>query len=242
MLNTLLESSAPRQRRCWSSFISISVHTAIIAGAVVATASARTERPVPTAVPDSSIIYIDPGEIPRPDQASGPGRREGYHRRSGTAETPRVPREPVIVWNGRTGPVPEVDLDPGKLIGDPLGTHRDRACFGGCRAGVAPDSSDTGPRTAATVERIAVLLTKPQPRYPEALRGAGIGGRVFAQFVVDTVGRVEPSSIVIREATHDLFANAVRAILPSLRFRAAEAGGHKVRMLVELPFEFRLDQ
>jgi protein TonB len=59
--------------------------------------------------------------------------------------------------------------------------------------------------------------------------------------VVDTLGRVEAQSIVIREAAHDLFATAVRAVLPALRFRPAEAGGHRVRMLVELPFEFRLD-
>jgi hypothetical protein len=33
----------------------------------------------------------------------------------------------------------------------------------------------------------------------------------------------------------------VRAVLPSLRFTPAEIGGRKVRMLVDLPFEFRLN-
>jgi periplasmic protein TonB len=67
-------------------------------------------------------------------------------------------------------------------------------------------------------------------------------GRVVVRLIVDTVGRVEPASVVIRESSHDLFAQAVRAVLPSLRFVPAEAGGRKVRMLVDLPFEFRLNE
>jgi hypothetical protein len=47
--------------------------------------------------------------------------------------------------------------------------------------------------------------------------------------------------VVIRESSHDLFAQAIRAVLPSLRFTPAVAGGRKVRMLVDLPFEFRLN-
>jgi protein TonB len=92
------------------------------------------------------------------------------------------------------------------------------------------------------VDRIARLLTEPRPHYPEQLRSAGVSGRVVVQFTVDTLGLVEPGSVVVREAAHELFADAVRAVLPALRFRAAEAGGHRVRMLVELPFEFRLDR
>jgi protein TonB len=69
-----------------------------------------------------------------------------------------------------------------------------------------------------------------------------VTGRVVVRLVVDTVGRVEPATITIRESSHDLFTQAVRAILPALRFVPAEAGGRRVRMLVDIPFEFRLNQ
>jgi protein TonB len=84
------------------------------------------------------------------------------------------------------------------------------------------------------------MLAPPRPRYPDQLRAAGVTGRVVVRLVVDTAGRVELASVTVREASHDLFAQAVRAVLPSLRFTAAEAGGRKIRMLVDLPFEFRL--
>jgi periplasmic protein TonB len=80
-----------------------------------------------------------------------------------------------------------------------------------------------------------------RPQYPERLRAAGVTGRVVVRLVVDTLGRVEPASVAIRESAHDLFAQAVRAVIPSLRFVPAEAGGRRVRMLVDLPFEFRLN-
>jgi protein TonB len=90
------------------------------------------------------------------------------------------------------------------------------------------------------VERAVVVVPGAVPRYPDALRGAGVEGRVVARFVVDTAGRVEPGSVQIVSAAHPAFAEAVRRTLPALRFRAAEAGGRRVRQLVDMPFDFVL--
>jgi len=42
------------------------------------------------------------------------------------------------------------------------------------------------------------------------------------------------------EASNDLFAAAVRQVLPAWRFRPATAGGRTVKQLVQLPLLFRM--
>ena len=85
---------------------------------------------------------------------------------------------------------------------------------------------------------VVARADSPRPRYPELLRSAGVGGEVVAQFVVDTLGRVEVGSVRVLRATHPLFAQAVERTLPVARFIPAEAGGHRVRQLVQQPFAF----
>jgi protein TonB len=83
-------------------------------------------------------------------------------------------------------------------------------------------------------------ISTPRPRYPEPLRAAGIEGRAVLRFVVDTLGRVEGGSATVVQATHPAFGDAALAALPAMRFRPAEAGGRRVRQLVELPIDFVL--
>jgi TonB family protein len=80
------------------------------------------------------------------------------------------------------------------------------------------------------------------PRYPDILRSAGVEGQVLAQFVVDTTGRVVENSFKLIEASHDLFAAAVRNALPAMRFTPAELRGARVNQLVQQPFVFQLAQ
>jgi periplasmic protein TonB len=46
--------------------------------------------------------------------------------------------------------------------------------------------------------------------------------------------------VAILSSTHELFSRAVRDALPGFRFRPAEMGGHRVRALAEMPFEFQI--
>ena len=41
---------------------------------------------------------------------------------------------------------------------------------------------------------------------------------------------------------HPLFTDAVQKALGWMRFLPAESGGRKVRQLVQMPFEFRIDR
>jgi protein TonB len=106
--------------------------------------------------------------------------------------------------------------------------------------------SGGGDRTAggnadwSGAETMMRLVVSAKPRYPDRLRTAGVNGRVRIRFVVDTTGRVDPTSVQILESTHELFTTAVRDILPSLRFKPSEANGQRVRSLAEMPFEFQI--
>ena len=126
-----------------------------------------------------------------------------------------VPRSPVTSGaplDGGTGgiaPVSTIDMPPGLPPLTPIlpGPMVPRVHF------------DPGPyRTLGTpdttgIPGIAVLtesdLTDPprslhlaEPRYPEALRQAGIEGSVTVTYVVDAAGLVEPSSIRIVSSDH----------------------------------------
>ena len=80
----------------------------------------------------------------------------------------------------------------------------------------------------------------PAPRYPDMLRSAGGEGDVLAQFVVGTDGRVDMSTFKVLKTSHDLFTASVRASLAQMHWVPANVGGHAVKQLVQMPFEFRL--
>lgn len=80
------------------------------------------------------------------------------------------------------------------------------------------------------------------PRYPRALRDAGVEGEVILQFVVDTSGRAEMSTVKAIRSSHADFTAAVVAHLPETRFSPAEVEGRKVRQLVQMPFSFMLNK
>jgi len=95
--------------------------------------------------------------------------------------------------------------------------------------------------SAEQVEKqVAVIAGNAPPRYPEALRQAGVEGRVIAEFVVNELGRTEEASIRFVQSDNHLFEDAVRLALRRMRFIPAEVGGRKVRQLVEMPFVFTL--
>jgi len=78
----------------------------------------------------------------------------------------------------------------------------------------------------------------PHPHYPNALRAANVQGMVLAQFVVDTLGRAEPTTFKVLKSDRPEFVEAVKAALPEMRFIPAEVGGRKVKQLVQQPFSF----
>lgn len=82
---------------------------------------------------------------------------------------------------------------------------------------------------------------EPAPVYPDSLRSARASGRVVVEFVVDESGALEEETLGVVSATHDAFADAVRAALPGVRFTPAERRGRRVRQVVHLPVLFDPD-
>ena len=78
------------------------------------------------------------------------------------------------------------------------------------------------------------------PRYPDLLRLAGVEGEVLVQFIVGPDGKADVGSFKVLKASHELFADAVRAALPQMRFEPALVGGRAVRQLVQQPFTFSI--
>lgn len=85
---------------------------------------------------------------------------------------------------------------------------------------------------------VQLAAGSPNPKYPPELKAANVSGVVLAQFVVDTLGRAEGSTFKVLKSDHELFTEAVKNVLPDLRFIPAEVGGRKVKQLVQQPFSF----
>lgn len=78
----------------------------------------------------------------------------------------------------------------------------------------------------------------PQPDFPQALFAARVRGMVMAEFVVDTLGRVESPTVGIVSSTGGLFSEAVRTALRNATYVPAMKAGHRVRQLVQQLFRF----
>lgn len=77
-----------------------------------------------------------------------------------------------------------------------------------------------------------------RPQYPASLRGSGVAGSVRAQFVVDTTGAVDLTTLKIMAATNEVFVTEVRRALAGMQFSPARIGGRAVRQLVITEFPF----
>ena len=70
----------------------------------------------------------------------------------------------------------------------------------------------------------------------------GKEGKVDATYVVDTIGRVDTTTIQVRQSDHPLFSESVRTALGEALFRPAKRAGKPVRQLVQQRFNFKLAQ
>jgi TonB family protein len=97
--------------------------------------------------------------------------------------------------------------------------------------GAAPDANATFAQA---------LPGNPSPTYPAGLRAAHIEGSVVAQFVVDATGTPDPSTFKVLASTQNLFSDAVRSNLASMKFTPARVRGKAVKQLVQTAFAFKL--
>jgi protein TonB len=231
MFGVLIESRARRQRRTGGAVLSAASHLAIVS--VVTAFSAR--GPAHAAPPEKPIVV----HVAYPNE---PAPRE--QRRASTAPTSQssttiVAPKTIIIDVPQVTPVGLPPIQPAS------GVSLDSLIIGGSHSGAKGlgqgliDNPSSEEKTEWRGNDLLMrIVEQSKPRYPEMLRQAGIGGRVLIRFVVDTLGRVDPASVTVVQATHEQFANAARAALTGFRFRPAEVNGRRVRALAEMPFEF----
>lgn len=237
MFDQLLESKAQKQKRAGGTFISLVVHTALIAFAVWATNKTaealekpKEEKVVLQETKKDEPEPEKPKEVPKDVVVSQNPPPKGFQVLTPPIDVPDV--------------IPEVDLNR---------KATDEADFSGKGAagGVAKGvEGGTGPVVDPgqtyfdfQVEKPAMALPgNPAPAYPDMLRSSGVEGEALMQFIVDTTGRAERGSIKVLKASHELFGAAVQSVLPRMRFLPAEVGGRKVRMLVQQSFAFSLNR
>jgi protein TonB len=232
MLKVLLETNSTRSRRIGGTLTSALVHGALLAGAIVLTVPAGPVGAT-SAPPEPAPIFIPINRAPQRQMAHHREPPVVRHPAQAPTQSVAIDWTPDIKLTEIAGPL--IPTGPDEPVGLGLPT--------GSLIGSGPDlsSGDGGVVDALLADRAPHLLGRPlPPTYPTALRHTGKSGRVVAQFVVDTTGRVERGSLNIMETADPLFADAVQAVLPRYRFSPGEAHGRRVRTLVQLPFEFTL--
>ncbi|MEJ7760472.1 MAG: carboxypeptidase regulatory-like domain-containing protein [Gemmatimonadaceae bacterium] len=94
--------------------------------------------------------------------------------------------------------------------------------------------------TPDQVDRPAALAGSPPlvVAHPPALFASGTGGNVVAEFVVDSVGRIENGTLAIVSSAHPLFSEAVIQGLERAVYAPALKNGKPVRQVVYQSFSF----
>lgn len=236
MFDNLVESKATRAPRVGGSLASVAMHAALIALVVAVTANAGVAADEPAI---DRLTYVP--KLPPPPPPPPP--------------VPRAPDDRVFAPVPKGSPalvvpieVPDIIIPPDltKAVTNPedwkpMGVRGGHAY--GDPAMRTPIANGDGVYTRETVDKFVVMAPGTVgPSYPEMLRAAGVDGTVLAQFIVDTLGRADLSTLVFVESAHPLFSDAVRRALPRVRFLPAESGGRRVRQLVKQPFRFGIEK
>jgi TonB family protein len=109
-------------------------------------------------------------------------------------------------------------------------------------AAAATTLTDAELARAGPVEQKPIALAKHVNFvYPRTAKLAGQSGSAVVQFVVDTLGRAKPESIMCTQATYKDFADAAMAVVKTMEFTPATIEGHKIEQLVQYPIDFKLN-
>lgn len=224
-----LIESAPSRRGTtdWTSrMASATLHTALIAGAIVLTQhAATTPSPAIFAIP---MPWTPPTAQPQPPVTS-------------STQTTTVPVPNWAVLPPTNIEIPTEIPPPGTSAflpnpaTDPLPPGTSIITPPGGLPGLGHAIMD-----ARVVDEMPALLAHPPINYPEVLRQAGIEGRVTVEAVLDTLGRAEPSSLHVTASPNPLFDREALAVVLGSRYRPGRVDGRAVRVRIQVPVAFAI--
>jgi hypothetical protein len=221
MMRLLLDSYYKKLPVVSSASLSVLAHAAIISAWVLGTLP-RSDMP-----PDS--VRREPIYLPPPDRApSQGGSREAVRYVKLTTEGPGMGEGPR-----QAGDAPP-PATPDEIVGD---RSKDTVTS-------TPVPPSTGEDSVYSVLEVDVAVVRAAnsaaPAYPLKMLQAHISGVVAAQYVVDTTGFADTSSFHVLNLPRPEFIQAVKDVLPYMRFEPAKIGKMRVRQLVEQQFSFKI--
>jgi periplasmic protein TonB len=221
----LIESKPTRNRRRGVGLgaASLVVHTVVIAAAVYATLNAGQSDT--TVKVDTNMVFMD-----QPKQEKPPEQQPVQ------LDVPLKGFQTVVAPDVIPTNIPPVNLQEHFDPKDYSGTGVE----GGLSTGMVPTGNEVF--MEAIVEEKPAVLSGPNPQYPELLRQAGIQGRVMVQAIIDTLGRAEASSVKVLQSPNPGFDQSAKTYVLKTLFRPARVHGRAVRVLVQLPIDYRLKQ
>ncbi len=236
MFDQLIETKAAKQKRSGGTIISIVLHTALIAAAVVLTKKTADALEKPK---EEKVVLQENKKEPEPEKPKEQPKQVQQVAQVAPPKGFQVLTPPITIPDV----IPDVDLSRKATDeADFSGKGVQGGVAKGVEGGTGPVVSDQ-PYFDFQVEKAAAAIPgSGSPAYPEMLKSSGVEGEALVQFIVDTTGRAELGSFKVLRASHDAFGQAVKAALPRMRFLPAEIGGRKVRMLVQQPFAFALNK
>ncbi len=225
MFDNLIESKRRknRGRSAGVGVVSLVIHTVVIAGAVYATLNAgQTDNSVKV---DTAMVFVD-----QPKQEKPPEQQPVQ------LDVPLKGFQTVVAPDVIPTNIPPVNLQEHFDPKDYSGTGVE----GGLATGLVPTGNEVF--MEAIVEEKPAVLSGPVAQYPELLRQAGIQGRVMVQAIIDTLGRAEPNSIKVLQSPNPGFDQSAKTYVMKTLFRPARVHGRAVRVLIQIPIDYRLKQ
>lgn len=224
MFDILPASSAGADSGPGHAMLSVAVHAVLIGAAILWTTESGL---TPTREPPIDPMVFFPILLAAPAVPAPSTSTSGAALLPGPIDAATISPVGLPSALALTAGVPTagVTTDPSASPG--IGTP---GWLGGPASGV--------PWTAMEVDDPARVLEAGRLQYPVVLERAGVTGSVVLEFVVDTLGRVEPASVRVVTASHPGFQTAALDAVLATRFRAARARGLPVRQLVQQRLSF----
>jgi protein TonB len=202
------------------SILSLVVHGVVIYAAVVATM--RADDIIEEVFTDTTMVFLTEEQEPEPEPE------------------PEQQEQQLVSLDPPPRGFQTVDA-PIDIPSDFSGVGQEGGVFSGVEGGTGPvDLTQTF--MEAAVDEPPERLSGPSPRYPEMLRQAGIEGSVVLEFVIDTTGRVEESSIKINQSTNRAFEGPARDVIRRSLYRPGRVRGQAVRVLVQQSISFSIQR
>ncbi|HEV8511044.1 MAG TPA: energy transducer TonB [Gemmatimonadales bacterium] len=222
MFNNLIESNRKSNKKgaFGLGFVSLVGHSVVVLGAVVATLTAG-QKEDSNAI-DTAMVFLNQDEQKKPEEQPP------------IVDVPQLKGfQTVVAPTDIPTNIPPINLQEHFDPKDYTGTGVE----GGIGTGIVPSDQVF---MESVVEERPEVLSGPSLVYPDLLRQAGVQGRVLVQAIIDTSGRAEPPSVKVIQSPNPGFDQPAKQYVLRALFRPARVHGRAVRVLVNLPIDFKI--